>query len=201
MVVTASSTLEQKLYKEGVLLVAGIDEVGRGALAGPLVAGCVVLPLDHRLGLADSKLISAKKRTSIAEQIRSSAVGFGLGWVSNTEIDEFGLAWCLQEAYLRALENMHLEVSHIILDGSVDYLKEFEICQTMVKADQKVNCVAAASILAKVARDEYMQSLCGQYPEYCYDTNVGYGTKAHREAIAKHGLTDIHRKSFCRQFK
>ncbi|MFO0862420.1 MAG: ribonuclease HII [Candidatus Saccharibacteria bacterium] len=201
MVVTASSTLEQKLYKEGVLLVAGIDEVGRGALAGPLVAGCVILPLDHRLGLADSKLISAKKRTSIAEQIRSSAVGFGLGWVSNTEIDEFGLAWCLQEAYLRALENMHLEVSHIILDGSVDYLKEFEICQTMVKADQKVNCVAAASILAKVARDNYMQSLCEQYPEYCYDTNVGYGTKAHREALSKHGLTDIHRKSFCRQFK
>lgn len=201
MVVTASSTLEQKLYKEGVLLVAGIDEVGRGALAGPLVAGCVILPLDHRLGLADSKLISAKKRTSIAEQIRSSAVGFGLGWVSNTEIDKFGLAWCLQEAYLRALENMHLEVSQIILDGSVDYLKEFEICQTMVKADQKVNSVAAASILAKVARDEYMQSMCEQYPEYCYDTNVGYGTKAHREAIAKHGLTDIHRKSFCRQFK
>ncbi len=200
MVVTASSTLEQKLYKEGVLLVAGIDEVGRGALAGPLVAGCVVLPLDHRLGLADSKLISAKKRASIAEQIRSSAVGFGLGWVSNTEIDEFGLPWCLQEAYLRALENMHLEVSHIILDGSVDYLKEFEICQTIVKADQKVDCVAAASILAKVARDKYMQSLCVQYPEYCYDTNVGYGTKAHRVAIAKHGLTDLHRKSFCSKF-
>lgn len=198
--VTASSKLEQELYNKGVLLVAGIDEVGRGALAGPLVAGCVVLPLDHRLSLADSKLIPANHRAVIAEQIKTSAVGFGLGWVSNTEIDEFGLSWSLQEAYLRALEDIELEVSQIILDGSVNYLKDYEICQTMVKADQKVNCVAAASIIAKVARDEYMQSFCEQYPQYCYDTNVGYGTNAHRQALAEYGLTDLHRKSFCSKF-
>lgn len=198
--VTASSKLEQELYNKGVLLVAGIDEVGRGALAGPLVAGCVVLPLDHRLSLADSKLIPANQRAVIAEQIKTSAVGFGLGWVSNTEIDEFGLSWSLQEAYLRALENIELEVSQIILDGSVNYLTDYEICQTMVKADQKVNCVAAASIIAKVARDEYMQSFCEQYPQYCYDTNVGYGTNAHRQALAEYGLTDLHRKSFCSKF-
>ncbi len=193
----ASYRKENKLRRQGAILVAGIDEVGRGALAGPLVAGVVVLPANSRLTLYDSKLISAARRQQLSSQIQNSAIGYGLGWVTNNEIDEYGLGWALREAYLRALEDMALEVSQIIIDGSVNYLDDFEICQTLVKADQSVSCVAAASIIAKVARDEYMQKLCKQYPQYCYDTNVGYGTKTHREAIAKHGLTDIHRKSFC----
>jgi ribonuclease HII len=188
---------ETQLHKQGSILVAGIDEVGRGALAGPLVAACVILPTNSRMSLADSKLLTAEKRSVAAKKIRERAIGYGIGWVSNTEIDEYGLSWSLQEAYLRALEDMALEVSQIILDGSVNYLKEFDICQTLVKADQKVSCVAAASIIAKVARDEYMRDLCEKYPEYCYQTNVGYGTQAHRNAIKLNGLTDLHRKSFC----
>lgn len=197
MILTASTKMERELHKQGSILVAGIDEVGRGALAGPLVAACVILPASTRLSLADSKLLLPQKRAVISNKIKEKAIGFGVGWVINQEIDEFGLAWSLREAYLRALEDMALEVSQIILDGSVNYLKEFGMCQTLVKADQKVSCVAAASIIAKVARDEYMWSLCEQYPQYCYETNVGYGTKAHRAAISEYGLTDLHRKTFC----
>jgi ribonuclease HII len=193
----ASMSVETQLHREGSILVAGIDEVGRGALAGPLVAACVILPSNSRMGLADSKLLLPQKRTQISKRIQERAIGFGIGWVTNVEIDEYGLPWSLQEAYLRALEDMALEVSQIILDGSVNYLKEFDICQTLVKADQKVSCVAAASIIAKVARDEYMKALCDKYPKYCYETNVGYGTRAHRAALKEHGLTDLHRQSFC----
>jgi ribonuclease HII len=193
----ASMRIEAQLHRKGSILVAGIDEVGRGALAGPLVAACVILPANSRLSLADSKLLQPQKRTEISAKIKDRAIGYGIGWVTNLEIDEYGLSWSLQEAYLRALEDMALEVSQIILDGSVNYLKDFGICQTIVKADQNVSCVAAASIIAKVARDEYMRALCEQYPEYCYETNVGYGTMAHRTALKEHGLTDLHRKSFC----
>jgi ribonuclease HII len=189
--------METQLHREGSILVAGIDEVGRGALAGPLVAACVILPSANRLQLADSKLLLPQRRADMSKKIQDRAIGFGIGWVSNQEIDQYGLPWSLQEAYLRALEDMALEVSQIILDGSVNYLKEFDICQTLIKADQKVACVAAASIIAKVARDEYMRALCDKYPEYCYETNVGYGTRAHRAALKEHGLSDLHRKSFC----
>ncbi len=197
---TAGYKTENLLRKNGALLVAGIDEVGRGALAGPLVAGVVILPKHSRLKLCDSKLISAHRREELDYLVKEKAVGYGLGWVTNTEIDTFGLAWSLREAYLRALEEMNLEVSQVILDGSMNYLADFDMCQTRVKADRDVACVAAASILAKVARDEYMHRLCDQYPQYCYETNVGYGTKVHTEAIRKHGLTDLHRKSFCSNF-
>ncbi len=195
----ASYRLENRLHRDGALLVAGIDEVGRGCLAGPLVAACVILSAKLPIKLYDSKLITPIQRQELSAKIQEQAISYGIGWVSNVEIDEFGLAWSLREAYLRSLENMNTEVSQIILDGPVNYLEDFEICQTLVKADQTVNCVAAASIIAKVARDEYMQKLCKRYPQYCYDTNVGYGTKAHREAIKQYGLSDIHRKSFCRK--
>lgn len=194
---SATMRIQTQLHTQGSLFVAGIDEVGRGCLAGPLVAGVVVLPQGFRTRLYDSKLIPAPKRKQLSHKIITEALGYGLGWVSNTEIDEFGLVWALQEAYERALVDMNLEVSHIILDGSYNYLSEYDICETLVKADQKVACVAAASIVAKVARDEYMQALCQKYPEFCFDTNVGYGTRAHRDALKVHGLTDIHRQSFC----
>ncbi len=189
--------MQKQLHIKGSIFVAGIDEVGRGSLAGPLVAGVVILPSNCRLKLYDSKQILAKKRQELSLQIQAQAIGFGLGWVSNTEIDDFGLAWALQESYERALSDMAVEVSHIILDGSQNYLSEYEICETCIKGDQKVACVAAASLLAKVARDEYMCLQSVKYPAYRYETNVGYGTVSHREAIKKHGLTDLHRKSFC----
>ncbi len=197
---SASYQYETNLRKKGSILVAGIDEVGRGCLAGPLVAAAVVLPSDQSFALFDSKSISRTKRESIAKQVKEISLSYGLGWVTNSEIDDFGLAWALQEAYIRALVDLKLEVSRIILDGNVNYLQEFDICETCIQGDQKVACVAAASIFAKVARDDYMIGLSGKYTKYGYETNVGYGTVSHREAIKKHGISDLHRKSFCTNF-
>lgn len=198
--VQASMRLENSLRREGATLICGIDEVGRGCLAGPLVAAATVLPANWRIRVSDSKLLTRQVREELSAQIRAKSLGYGLGWVSNLEIDEMGMTQAVQIAYERALEDMALDVSLIIIDGNYNYLSEYEIAQTLVKADQKVSCVAAASIIAKVARDAYMRELCAQYPEYCFDTNVGYATRAHQEAIGAHGLTNIHRKSFCKNF-
>jgi len=192
--------LENSLRREGATLICGIDEVGRGCLAGPLVAGAVVLPSSWRGSLRDSKLLSRPVREQLSGQIIRKSLGYGLGWVDNFEIDELGMTQAVTLAYERALEAMELDVSLIVIDGNYNYLSEYEIAQTLVKADQKVSCVAAASIIAKVARDEFMRKLCDKYPEYCFERNVGYATKIHQEAIRKFGLTDIHRKSFCRNF-
>lgn len=185
------------MQQKGSLLVCGIDEVGRGCLAGPLVAAAVVLPADCELELYDSKMLSPIERLQLANSISEVAIAAGTGWVKNTEIDKHGMAWALCEAYERALEDMECEVSQIFLDGSYNYLSDYEICETCIKGDQKIACVAAASILAKVQRDRYMIELAQQYPEYGFETNVGYGTKKHRDAINEVGLTDLHRKSFC----
>lgn len=198
--VSASMRLENSLRREGATLICGIDEVGRGCLAGPLVAGVVVLPSNWRGRLRDSKQLSQIARQKLSQQIIRKSLGYGLGWVDNVEIDELGMTQAVTLAYERALEAMELDVSLIIIDGNYNYLSEYEIAQTLVKADQKVACVAAASIIAKVARDEFMRNLCERYPEYCFERNVGYATKAHQQAIREFGLTDIHRKSFCRNF-
>ena len=195
----ASYRLENKLARQGFMLVAGIDEVGRGCLSGPLVASAVVLPSKCRLKLYDSKSISYQQRQELSQGIYDVALGVGLGWVSNDKIDDFGLAWALKEAYEQALVDLDLAVSQIILDGTCNYLEDYEIWQTVVAADSKVACVAAASIVAKVARDQYMLDLSDKYPQYGYQTNSGYGTLLHRQAIRDFGLTDLHRKSFCKK--
>jgi ribonuclease HII len=192
--------LENSLRREGATLICGIDEVGRGCLAGPLVAGAVVLPSSWRGRLRDSKLLTKSARKWLSEQIIRKSLGYSLGWVDNCEIDELGVTQAITLAYERALEALELDVSLIVIDGNYNYLSEYGIAQTLVKADQKVNCVAAASIIAKVARDEFMTKLSTKYPEYCFNSNMGYATKAHQKAIRKFGLTDIHRKSFCRNF-
>ena len=197
---SASYSMENKLRRSGKVLICGIDEVGRGCLAGPLVAAAVVLPEGCRLRLNDSKMLNREARELLAPKIRAKAVGYGIGWVSNTEIDEMGMTWAVTLAYERALEELDADVSSIIIDGNYNYLADFEIAETLVKADQKVACVAAASIIAKVARDKYMYEFCKRYPEYCWGTNVGYATRKHRDAITAHGLTDLHRKSFCKNF-
>ncbi len=177
-------------------IIVGIDEVGRGALAGPLVSAAVVLPIAFNTELFDSKTINVAKRESLAKEINNSAEYVGLGWVSNNEIDEFGLSWALRESYLRAIKTLSINDYKIILDGSVNYLTDYN-CEAIIKADGSVACVSAASIVAKVARDKYMYGVAKDYKEYGYDTNVGYGIAKHREAILNHGLSDLHRKSFC----
>lgn len=194
---SATMRLENQLHKEGKIFVCGIDEVGRGCIAGPLVAAAVVMPVRYRLKLRDSKQLTFLTRIKLAEKIRSKALAYGIGWVDNKEIDQLGLTKAITLAYERALEDLPVAVSLIIVDGNYDYLLEYGISQTIIKADQKVNCVAAASIIAKVARDEYMHTISKKMPAYGFDKNVGYATQAHQEAIKTNGLSDIHRKSFC----
>lgn len=181
-------------------MVAGIDEVGRGSIAGPLVAGVVVLPAYHSLELYDSKSISRKKRNYLNTKIIDTALAYATGWVTNEEIDEYGLAWSLQEAYIRALTQIPIGINKIILDGNVNYLSEFGICETMIGADKSIDCVSAASIVAKVSRDNYMIAQSTKYPHYSYETNVGYGTVSHLKAINELGLCKLHRKSFCTKY-
>lgn len=181
-------------------MILGIDEVGRGPWAGPLVVGAVVLPDSHTIeGLTDSKKLSAKRRTELDSSIREQALGWGLGWVHADELDEVGLSRALQLATIRAVEAVSTPYHEIIIDGTVNFLKETNkgrFVTTMAKADYLVPAVSAASIVAKVARDTYMEEQAAMYPEYGFASHVGYGTAKHQQALAEHGVTVLHRKSF-----
>ena len=196
----ATMRLENSLRRDGKLFVCGIDEVGRGCLAGPLVAAAVILPANWRKPLQDSKLLSAQMREELNEYILEKSLASGIGWVDNIDVDELGLTQSVRLAYMRALEDMNSGFSIAVIDGNYNYLDDFEVAQTLIKADQKVSCVAAASIIAKVARDKYMSKQSEIHPEYDFIKNVGYGTKKHREALMNNGLTSLHRKSFCKAF-
>jgi ribonuclease HII len=196
----ASLRTENALRKDGYHLICGIDEVGRGSLAGPLVAACVILPSNWRIGLKDSKQLTASKRQELDAKIKTKAMAFGVGLVGNREIDEKGLTESVRLAYERALENMPSGFSIAIIDGNYDYIKDYQCSRVIVKADSKVACVAAASIIAKVWRDEFMKEQSNYFIGYGFESNVGYATKQHLEKIAMDGITPIHRKSFCRRF-
>jgi ribonuclease HII len=176
-------------------MIVGIDEVGRGAWAGPMVVGAVVLGKEIP-GLTDSKKLTAKKRQQLSREIRESAASIGLGWVSASKIDEIGLSAALTLATQRALAEITVDYEQIIIDGTIDFIQDSRVT-TLAKADLLVPSVSAASIIAKVARDYYMATKAHKrYPDYGFAAHVGYGTAAHRAALATHGVTDIHRKSF-----
>ena len=184
--------------------ILGIDEVGRGPLAGPLVVGAVILPPGIKpwfSELKDSKKLTPKKREELDSIILAESTT-GLGWVSATEIDEIGISKALKLATKRAVKSvqrLHASFSQIIIDGKVNFLTDTPLenyVSTCIKADDKIREVSAASIIAKVARDHYMINLAAKYPGYGFDKHVGYGTKAHVAAIYQYGLTDEHRKSF-----
>ena len=180
-------------------MILGIDEVGRGPWAGPLVVGAVVLGDFPITGLTDSKKLSKKRREELDIVIRSTARGFGLGWVSAAEIDEIGLSAALKLATIRAVEQVSAPYSEIIIDGTINFLKETNkgsYVKTLIKADLLVPSVSAASIIAKVARDNFMSTQDDIYPGYSFSSHVGYGTTAHIQAIAKLGVTPLHRLSF-----
>ena len=177
------------------MLVLGIDEVGRGCLAGPLVVGAVVLDDDIE-GVKDSKLLSAKQRLYYDKIIRQTAKFIGLGWVDAIELDAIGLIKGLELAALRSLDHLQLKVDQTIIDGNVDFLKGKFNATTMIKADNLICAVSAASIVAKVARDEYMINIAKKFPGYGFHTNVGYGTKEHLQAIKSYGVCSLHRRSF-----
>ena len=174
--------------------IVGIDEVGRGCWAGPVVAGAVLL-IDEIPGLRDSKKLSKKRRAMLSELIHVSAV-FGLGWVTPAEVDQIGLTAAVGLAMQRALDQITRPYDQIIIDGNYNFMPDNSKVSTLVRADDTVPAVSAASIVAKVARDEYMAQLGTKYPVYGFTKHVGYGTEAHRKALHEHGVTPEHRKSY-----
>ena len=189
--------------------ILGIDEVGRGPWAGPLVIGAVILPKDENgnfpdwvTPLTDSKKLSVKKREEFSDLILNNALATGLGWVTAPEIDKLGLSESLKLATRRAVEEIRAQkvpFTEIIIDGTVNFLKDTNLeryVTNLKKADLLIKEVSAASIIAKVARDHYMQNLAQKYPEYGFDKHVGYGTKLYSEMLAKYGPCPEHRSSF-----
>lgn len=177
-------------------LIAGVDEVGRGPLAGPVIAAAVILnpkyPID---GLADSKALSAKRREEAAEQIRLGALSWSLGRAEVEEIDEINILQASLLAMKRAVNGLKIKPHHAQIDGN--RCPELSCSsEAIVKGDQKIACISAASIIAKVARDKEMVNFDAIYPGYGFAAHKGYPTKAHIQALAELGITPIHRRSF-----
>ena len=195
---------ELDLQRKGNNMIAGVDEVGRGPLAGPVVAACVVLPLHFDvLGIDDSKKLSEKKREFLYEKIIEAAIAFDFGVVDNIVIDKINILEATKLAMKIAIENVNLKIGgsidHILIDALT--LNEINIPQTgIIKGDSKSVSIAAASILAKVKRDRMMEEFHKKYPNYSFDKNKGYGTKLHYEGLYSFGHCDIHRKTFIKQF-
>jgi len=197
---TASLDYENKLYEQGYQLVGGIDEVGRGPLAGPVVACAVILPKGLQIaGVYDSKAIKEKKRIELAESIKSSAIAWALGWVDERLIDEINILQATYIAMARALENLKITPDALLIDGLKGTWTPNVPAQFIKSGDRASHSIAAASILAKVARDNYMQEWHVKYPEYGFYSNKGYGTAKHREAIQNIGISPLHRYSFLKK--
>ncbi len=180
-------------------MILGVDEVGRGPWAGPLVVGAVVLGDIQVDGLTDSKKLSAKRRKELSLEIHDKAEAVGLGWVEASELDEIGMSQSLVEATKRAVAQIKVPYHEIIIDGTINFLADTgkgQYVTTLKKADLLIASVSAASIVAKVARDEYMTEQSEAYPEYGFESHSGYGTAKHRAAIDEHGITPLHRLSF-----
>jgi ribonuclease HII len=173
----------------------GIEEVGRGAWAGPMVVGAVVLGDVQIEGLNDSKKLTAKKREQLTVEIKKSARGIGVGWVSSTTIDKIGLSAALKLAARRAVAQIDCDYDQIIIDGTIRLIDDPRV-SVLPRADGLISAVSAASIIAKVARDNYMAQLDRVFSGYGFTAHVGYGTAAHRKAIVKNGVLPIHRQSF-----
>jgi ribonuclease HII len=193
--ITALYSVQARLAHEGALVVAGVDEVGRGALAGPLSAGACVLPLSPRIeGLDDSKRLSPARRSEIAESVRASAICWHVAHVDAWEIDTIGVSAALRRAMGRALAGLELEPDHVLVDGLPVGVAPVETA--VVKGDAKIAAIAAASVLAKVERDALMVELASEHAAYGFEVNKGYGTAEHIEAIRRHGMCPQHRRSF-----
>ena len=200
---------ERNLRAAGKRCIAGVDEVGRGPLAGPVVAACVVLPEDFDvLGVDDSKKLSEKKREQLYDAILSEALAYGIGMQDNASIDEINILEATKEAMRCAIieaeqrlrEKTGCGIDHILIDALT--LREIAIPQTgIIKGDSASLSIAAASILAKVTRDRMMVEYDSIYPGYAFAKNKGYGTKAHYEGLQAQGMTPIHRRSFLKNFK
>jgi ribonuclease HII len=184
------------------MIIVGIDEVGRGCWAGPVVAGAVILPEGYDAAnvtawkLGDSKVLNKKQREAADAGVREIALAIGLGWVDAATIDRVGLTTAVKWAMERALEQITEAYDEIIIDGNLNFLADNPKARALIKADASVAAVSAASIVAKVARDNYMAEMTTNYPDYGFEKHVGYGTALHLERLKLHGVSNLHRQSF-----
>lgn len=194
---TIGIDFENQALAEGFRFIAGVDEVGRGCLAGAVVAAAVILDLSKPLpaGLNDSKKLSEKKRLEIDEQIRRYAVAFSVAQIEADEIDRINILQATKKAMRAAIANLDPQADFLLIDAV--QLKEINLPQkAIIKGDAISASIAAASIVAKTYRDNLMREFDKDYPEYGFAGHVGYGTKAHYEALRAHGASPLHRKSF-----
>lgn len=187
---------EREAAERGYTAVCGIDEAGRGPLAGPVCAAAVILPHDFQLdGLDDSKKLTEKKREELYSRITLQAVAFGIGWASEREIDEINILQATFLAMGRAVAELAPPADYALVDGN--RMPALAVPgEAIIKGDGKCASIAAASILAKVSRDRLMRALDKEYPQYGFAQHKGYGTKAHYAAIKEHGILPVHRRSF-----
>jgi len=187
---------EKELYSSGINYIAGVDEVGRGPLVGPVVTACVVLPKDFKLeGLTDSKKLTAKKRDLFFDIIMEQALGVGIGIKDENVIDEVNIYEATKLAMYEAIEKCPVKIEHVLIDAMK--LEKLKVPSTsIIKGDLKSLSIAAASVIAKVTRDRMMDELDEKYPMYDFKSNKGYPTKKHVEAIKEYGIIKEHRKTF-----
>ena len=192
--------IEDGFLEEGFSLICGVDEAGRGPLAGPVCAAAVILPKHLQIpGLTDSKKLTDKKRRELFPLIQQQALAWGIGFASEQEIDEINILQATFLAMQRAMEQLGTRPELALIDGN--RAGDFGLpVKTVVKGDSLSANIAAASVLAKVSRDDVMVELAKQYPEYGFDIHKGYGTKAHYAALREFGPCPIHRRSFLKKF-
>lgn len=191
--------LENEIYDSGVELICGVDEAGRGPLAGPVCAAAVILPRGLEIeGLNDSKKLSEKKRDKLFDAICAEAVSYGIAFASVEEIEEINILNAAMLAMNRAIERLSVKPALALVDGNRNSAIKMP-SRCVVKGDAKCADIAAASILAKVTRDRYMLEMAEKYPEYHFEKHKGYGTKLHYEALHEYGPCEIHRPSFLRK--
>ncbi|PID58382.1 MAG: ribonuclease HII [Ignavibacteriae bacterium] len=190
---------DNSFYAQGIDVLVGVDEAGRGPLAGPVVAAAVIFSKDIFIeGITDSKKITEKKREQLAEIIKEKAIEYEYGIIDKDEIDRINILQATLKAIETAVKKLKSKLDLVLIDGNKTFITEQNI-KTIVKGDSKSFSVAAASILAKVKRDEIMIKYSEKYPEYNWQKNKGYGTKEHITAIQKYGITELHRKTFLKK--
>lgn len=192
--------IEDSFFEKGIQLICGVDEAGRGPLAGPVCAAAVILsPHIEIIGLNDSKKLTDKRRRELFPIIKEQAVAYGIGFASPEEIDEINILQATFLAMERAMAQLSIRPELALIDGNRE--KDFGISvQTVVKGDSRSASIAAASILAKVSRDDWMLQMAQEYPQYDFEVHKGYGTKRHYEALRQHGPSPIHRATFLKKF-
>ena len=192
--------IEQECYRQGYQVLCGVDEAGRGPLAGPVCAAAVILPPNLEIpGLNDSKKLTDKRRRELFPIIKEQAIAYGIGLASHEEIDRINILQATYLAMERAIAQLSVKPDMALIDGN--RAKDFGIpVRTVIKGDSLSASIAAASILAKVTRDDLMLEAAQDYPQYQFEVHKGYGTKAHYAALSEHGPSPIHRMTFLKKF-